>query len=400
MSVRPLLIGLREVRSFLADPGALLFAFALPLVLVALMLAAFGGQLSFSGTAWVVDHDAGPQAERFVATLESIEGLTVNVIDADDAESRINRSAILMYTELPAGFSDAIAAGQPVEVIQYQRGGGGQNNQIISSMIRGVLQNLTLEAETRTQTRQVLELLDVNDVPDADLNQRVGVAMEGLAQSPPVSVVEILPEGSADAPLAASLFPRITSWMILFVIALGAQTFILERRGGTLERLLTTRLTLNELFLGKWIAYFLRGYVQFVVLFVIGAIAFDFFTVSNWLSSLLFGLVVTAAVASIGMVVAGLARTENQATWGAVFFTMVMAVFGGTFWAGDSGTSFGPIGKATVTWWMNSGFDSLLVDGDGLDAVVVPAGILFAIAIVGLVVGRFFFRPVSDGAHG
>src|SRR5690606_11386950 len=111
------------------------------------------------------------------------------------------------------------------------------------------------------------------------------------------------------------LFPRITSWMILFVISLGAQTFILERRGGTLERLLTTRLTLNELFIGKWFAYFLRGFVQFVVLFAIGALAFDFFTLSNWLSSVLFGLVVTAAVASIGMIVAGLARTENQATW-------------------------------------------------------------------------------------
>lgn len=400
MTGRPLLIGLREVRSFLADPGALLFAFALPLVLVALMLAAFGGELSFSGTAWVVDRDGGPQAARFIETLESIDGLSVNVVDPEDAESRINRSAILMYTEIPAGFSDAISSGQPVEVIQYQRGGGGQNNQIISSMIRGVLQNLTLAAETRLQTQAVLDLLEVEGVPDEALDQRIGVAMEQMARSPAVSVEEVLPEGLGDAPLAASLFPRITSWMILFVISLGAQTFILERRGGTLERLLTTRLTLNELFIGKWFAYFLRGFVQFVVLFAIGALAFDFFTLSNWLSSVLFGLVVTAAVASIGMIVAGLARTENQATWGAVFFTMGMAIFGGTFWDSGTGNVFGVIGKLTVTWWMNTGFDALLVDGKGLGAVATPVLILAVITVAGLVIGRTLFRPLLEGAHG
>jgi ABC-2 type transport system permease protein len=316
VSVRPLLIGIREVKSFLADPGALAFALALPLVMVALMLGAFGGETTFSGTAYIVDRDNGARAEQLLEELRSIDGLSVSVLTASEAEDRIDRSAILMYTEIPAGFTAAIDAGDDVDLIQYQRGGGGQEGQIVSSMIRGALQSLTVDRELRAQTSRMLSLLEV-EVGVADLDQQVQAAVGTIQTSPAVAVETVSPDDDEPAPLAASLFPRIAAWMVLFTVAISAQSFILERRTGTLERLLTTRLTFNELFIGKWLAYFLRGYLQFVILFAIAGLFFDFFTLRSWLLAGLFGMVATAAISSIGLVIATLVRTENQATWGA-----------------------------------------------------------------------------------
>jgi ABC-2 type transport system permease protein len=399
VSVRPLLIGLREVRSFLADPGALAFALALPLVMVALMLAAFGGETTFSGTAYIVDRDNGHQAERLLEELRSIDGLSVSLLSASEAEDRIDRSAILMYTEIPAGFTAAIDAGGDVDLIQYQRGGGGQVGQIVSSMIRGALQRLTVERDLRAQTSRMLTLLEV-ETGDEEIDQQVQTAAATIRTSPAVAVETVSPDDEDTAPLAASLFPRIAAWMVLFTVAISAQTFILERRTGTLERLLTTRLTFNELFTGKWLAYFLRGYLQFLVLFAIAGLFFDFFTTQSWLLACLFGMVATAAISSIGLVIATLVRSENQAIWGAVFFTMAMAVLGGTFFDSASGDLFGIVSRFTVTWWMNTAFDSLLIDREGIGSIATPVAVLLAITVIGLVVSRYLFKPLPGGSHG
>jgi ABC-2 type transport system permease protein len=399
MFTRPLLIGIREVRSFLSDLGALAFALALPLVMVGLMLAAFGGEISFTGTAYVVNQDNGPHAERLVNGLRAIDGLTVELIDQDRASDRIDRSAILMYTLIPAGFSDALEAGEPADVVQYQRGGGAPEDQVVSSMIRGVLQSLTLEADLRSRTAAALVVLDVSPTGE-QFDAAFADALASLASTPAVDVATVRPGDDEPADLAASLFPRISAWMVLFTVAVGAQSFVLERRSGTLERLLTTRLTRNELFIGKWVAYFLRAMTQFLVLFAIAGLVFDFFTLSTWIDAVIFGLFATAAVSSIGLVIATLVRTENQAIWGAVFFTMAMAVFGGTFFGGEASDVFGVLGYFTVTWWMNDGFDSILLDRGGLGSAATPILVLLGITIGGLIASRMLFRPLSEGAHG
>ena len=59
---RPFLLALLEVKRFLADRGALAFSIALPILLFALMLGAFGGGASFNATAHVADLDGGGAA--------------------------------------------------------------------------------------------------------------------------------------------------------------------------------------------------------------------------------------------------------------------------------------------------------------------------------------------------
>lgn len=396
MSPRPLLIALRELRSYVADIGALGFGLALPLVLLALMIGAFGSEVQFSSTAYVVDNDGGPYAEALLDELDAIDGLSVDILDADDAAGRIDRSAILMYIEIPSDFSTRIESNEPVDLIQHQRGGGGQENQIVSSLIRDALDDITVEQELRSGIATLLERLDV-DAPDEAVDAQVGHALSALNDNPPVVAETVRPDGEESADLTAILFPRIAAWMVLFAVSMSAQSFVLERKAGTLERLLTTRLTRNELFVGKWLANFVRGLFQFVVLFIIGGVVFDFFSLESWLSSVLFGTVAIAAIASLGLVIATIARTEDQATWGAVFFTMGMALLGGSFFEGGADQLFGSISKLTITYWMNTGFDSLLIDGESLAGVGVPMLVMVAIAVAGVVLSRALFRPVEGG---
>ena len=65
---------------------------------------------------------------------------------------------------------------------------------------------------------------------------------------------------------------------VLFAVNLTAQALVDERRKGTLERLLATRLKPGELFTGKFLAYMARGFVQTLILLLLAYAVFRIFT--------------------------------------------------------------------------------------------------------------------------
>ena len=58
---KALFIMLKEVRDFLQDKGDLSFSLVLPILIFALMYGAFGSNLQFNGTAYIVNEDPGGQ---------------------------------------------------------------------------------------------------------------------------------------------------------------------------------------------------------------------------------------------------------------------------------------------------------------------------------------------------
>jgi ABC-2 type transport system permease protein len=396
VTVRPLLVGLRELKSYFADWGNLAFSLLIPVVLLALMLGAFGSEIEFSGTAYVVVEDAGPAAEAFLTQLRANAGLSVELLSQDEAADRLDRTAILMYLRIPAGFSDAVAAGEPTAVTIVRRGsGGGQEGQIVSAYIQDAVQQIGATGQVQQNARALLEQLGVGAQPE-QIENAVAAALATHEQQPPVTVDLRGDEESTD--FKAILFPRIAGWMVLFAVSLNAQSFLEERRQGTLERMLTTRLTRNELFAGKFLGNVLRGLTQFVILFAGAAVVLRIFSVTSFIYSLLFGLVVIAAVSAIGLLIATVARTQGQAVWGAVFATMLMAIFGGTFFDTETSGVFDVISRFTPTYWMNTGFDALIIDGESLSAILPSIAILATIVVVGLVVSRLLFRPIAGGS--
>lgn len=398
MSVRPLLLGLRELRSFFADWGNLAFSLLIPVVLLALMLGAFGGELTFSGTAYVVDLDGGPSAEQFVDELRGNEGLSVELLSEDEAADRLDRTAILMYARIPAGFSDAVESGTAATIALIRRGsGGGQEGQIVSAYVQDAARQVGAEQQVQQAAAALLAGLGVEATAE-QLTVAVDTALQANDQTPPVSV-ETRGEGAEEPDdFAAILFPRIAAWMVLFSVSLNAQSFIEERRQGTLERLLTTRLTRNELFSGKFLGNYLRGLVQFLILFIGAALVLQIFSVASFINSLLFGVFVIGAVGALGLVIATVARTPGQATWGAVFATMLMAIFGGTFFDTSTSAVFDVVSRLTPTYWMNRGFDQLILDGESLTAVWPSIAVLTAILVGGLVLSRILFQPIAGGS--
>lgn len=388
-----------DARLWISDRTALAVGFLLPIAIVLTMYAAFGSDPSFSGTAYIVDNDGGPAAQEVLDTLRSIDGLTVELLSADAAERRLDRSNITIAFEIPAGFSDALQRGEPTPLIQRQRGNGGDSGQVVAAIVNAVVAEVNAPAAVQREAAALLQDANLTTVPAPDASA-ASDAWQQVNADPAVSVAVTNAEGEAEeVDFLKQFYPRIVGWMILFALGSGAQVFVEERRQGTLERLTTTRTTRLELLLGKYAGALVRGMLQLVVLFAVALLVFDIFTVTSFISGVIFGAICLLALCGVMTLIACLARTPDQASMISTTFAMAMGVAGGTFIIGDVGSLYAAINKITVTWWMNDGFDTLLTkDGTLLD--VLPAiGIMLLIAVVTLGIASRVFNPRQNGGH-
>ncbi len=390
---RALIVVLREVRTYLQDKADLAFSLLLPIAIFALMYGAFGGQSLFHGTAHVVNEDqGGTYSAVFLERLDELENLDVELLSPLEADSKLDRSDLLIVIYIPEGFSAKLASGEPAQLVFKQRGNGGQEGQIVASLVRGVAEEMNQEFQVYNQ---VSNALAGRNIPQDSIEIAVQRFLDREREHPIVGVREETVGASPDP--VKQFLPGIITMFVLFAITLTASTLVEERRKGTLERLLTTRLSVGQLFVGKFLANVSRGFVQTLILLVLAYIVFQLFTPLTFIESLVIALIFAAAASALGLVIASVARTQNQATWIAVFFTMVMVMISGTFFPISEGSVLYTISKASINTYANDAFKMIIAQGGSLADLGLELGVLAGVVVVGLVLSRILFRVMPGG---
>jgi len=390
---RALVIAIKEVRSYLTDRADLAFSLLLPIAIFALMYGAFSGQTLFNGTAHIVNEDrAGTYSQQLIERLADNDELEVELHSMQDAEAKLKRSDLLLVTCIPEDFSSQLAAGWPTEITFMQRGNGGMEGQIVASMVRGEADRLSQEVQAE---RQVRSALADKAISEDQMETAVQSLLERERELPLVEVTETLL--GADTSLVHQSLPGIVAMFVLFAITMSGRTIVEERRKGTLERLLTTQLTVSEMFMGKFLAGTARGFVQTFLLLTLAYIVFRLFTPLSFLMVMLVALVFAAAASTIGLIIASVSRTDDQASWISVFFTMATVMLGGTFFEIPEGSTLATIGKASINTYSISAFRTLMAPGVGLTDVSLELGVLAAVAAVGFMLSRVLFAAVTGG---
>jgi len=390
---RALIVALREVRTYLQDKGDLAFSLLLPIVIFALMYGAFSGESLFHGTAHVVNEDeGGTYSTILLEQLAELESLDVKLISSAEADTKLDNSDLLMVLYVPQGFSDKLTSGEPAQLVFKQRGNGGQEGQIVASLVRGVAEEINQEFQVY---HQVGNNLASTNIPQEQIVFTVQKFLDLEREHPIVEVSEETVGASPDP--VKQFLPGIITMFVLFAITLTARAIVEERKKGTLERLLTTRLSVGQLFMGKFLASISRGFVQTLILLVLAYIVFQFFTPLSFVEALVIALIFAAAASALGLVIASIARTEDQATWIAVFFTMATVMLGGTFFEIAEGSPLYAISKVSINTYANDAFNTIIAQEGSLADVGPELGVLAGVIVAGLVLSRFLFRVMPGG---
>ena len=186
--------------------------------------------------------------------------------------------------------------------------------------------------------------------------------------------------------------------MIQFAIAglIGAAGVLVnERKSGSLQRLLTTAISRSEILIGHFLAMFLMILMQFSLLIGFAAIFLDVGYFDAPLATILITLTTAFFVASMGMLIGILSKTEEQSIMFSLIPMFILSGLGGA-WVPLEFTSqaFQTVGHFTPVAWALDGFQNIVMRGMGLESVWLPALILmgFATVCISLSVWRFKFE--------
>jgi ABC-2 type transport system permease protein len=382
--IKAFYVALLETKIFLKDKAGLAFSLLLPIAIFALMYGAFGGDIQFYGTAYVVNEDNDSTYSLLLRKqLSGVDNMETVLLSDEEAERKLERSDILIAFYIPEGFSAAIESGQSTELTIKQRGNGGTDGQIVASIVRSIVEKMNQQIQVHAKVASTIGI---------NYDQ---ATVDGYLANPTV-LVDIQEKGTTPDPVNEFL-PGIVTMFILFGISMNARALYEERKRGTLERLITSRLTIGQMFTGKFLSYVVRGFIQTLILLSLAYAVFggDVFTPSTFFQALFICLVFSAASGVFGIIIGSVSRSEGQAIWMAVFFTMTMVMVGGTFFPISGSGVLYYLSKVSINTYINDALKAIMVDGNSLFSVWPEMLIMAGVIVGGLVLSRYLFKVIA-----
>jgi ABC-2 type transport system permease protein len=370
------------------DRVAQALTFMLPIVFFSIFASVFGGQ--GSGTARirvaVVDEDHSELSTRILDGLAKETSLRVRLAATENGTGTLDRSgaeALVRNGDVPVAI--VIPKGLGASFMETGFGAGGPqvdlladvSDQIAPQMVLGLLQKVTMTAapdlmmrsglsqfekhagamtpQQKTAIDEWLPRLKNRATGDGGTTSGTGDAgTMGVG----VKVVDVMGSNTRRGSLISFYAAGIGVMFLLFSAVAGAGgTLLDEVEAGTFERLLSTRVTMTGILLGKWLFLSLTGFAQLTVMFLWAAMVFKLPLGSHLGGFAIMTVVTAAAAASLGLVLATIARTRAQLSGFSTILVLTMSALGGSmfprFLMSETMQKFGLI---TFNGWALDGY--------------------------------------------
>jgi ABC-2 type transport system permease protein len=325
--MRPALtIALRSLRQRVRDRSAILFAIVIPLGLAAAFSLLIPRGTTFHASYAVHDADGGPVAATLVdhvlgALVDDGVADVTRVGTEDAALAALEDGKTAAAILIPAGFSDAVAAGTPTQVRIVAMTDAPLGAQIASSVVGAFA--------SEVGSIQLAVVSAANWQPGTPLppiDPATAAAVSAFA-SPVTLETATIERRQATA---ATFYAAAMAIMFLFFATVYGPIGLLgERRSGTMARLLAAPIRPASIVLGASIASFVLGVVSMTVL----AIATTVLLGAAWgPPPLVAALILAAVVAAMGVstLICTVARSEEQAGGWNAMIAITLAILGGS----------------------------------------------------------------------
>ncbi len=180
---------------------------------------------------------------------------------------------------------------------------------------------------------------------------------------------------------------------LLFTASAAAGSLLDEADSGTLDRVLSSRVTMTTLLAGKLAFNTLLAFAQLVVMFLWGWAVFhlDFFT--HIPGFLVMGLCTAFAVAAFGILLASMCHTRGQLGAVSTLLILIMSAIGGSMFPRFlMPEAMQKAGLFTINAWAIDGFTKVFWRDLPLSSLWPQVGVLVAVGIVLFILARRIAR--------
>jgi ABC-2 type transport system permease protein len=367
-ALRVIAVFRRIVAQFRRDRRSLALLFVAPVAIIALLGWVLSSQSNTTAHVAVVNESANPAgavlATKIQSALDGQPGIALDRSVTDDSAARqaLKDKKLDLVVVLPADFS---VQNRKFELLTLGLNPPGEAS-VIPAIQKALLGSM---ADT------------------------LGVALPTFERATVY--------GSPNATQLDTLAPVVVGFFAyFFVFILTGISFLRERIGGTLERLLATPVSRGEIVLGYSLGFgfFATIQVAIVLAFVLGrfdipalgpipafAIGLGVRTIGNPLIAYLLVLVLGLGAVSLGIFLSTFARTELQVLQFIPIVIVPQGLLGGFFWPIDQLPDLlQPVARILPVTYAIDGLRQVMIAGADLSSsqVLLDLGVLVAIAAV------------------
>jgi ABC-2 type transport system permease protein len=366
------------------DRVAQALTFLLPVIFFSIFATVFGSQGSDATSrirVAVADEDRSEVSRRIVDALKAEKALRIRLtagaegedaaLDRGNAERLVRNGDASVAVVIPPGFGAAFA--------ENGFGGGASltlladvSDPIAPQMVQGLLQKVTMTAAPDLLMAGGMRQFErhagaLTPQQRAAVDQwlprlKPGASAEPVNTGAPmgvaVAVVDVMRTDDRRGSLISFYAAGIGVMFLLFSCVGAAGGALLEEaESGTLERLLSTRIGMTGLLVGKWLFLAIMGCAQLTVMFLWGRVAFGLPLFEHIPGFVVMTVATAAAAAALGLVLATLARTRAQLSGFSTILILTMSALGGSMFPRFLMTeTMQKVGLVTFNAWALDGY--------------------------------------------
>lgn len=411
--VRTAIVSLRR------DRGALALSFILPVVFFSIFAVIFGGRRSTTPkvTLLVVDEDHSSVSERLVRGLTQEGSLVVETrpapvkgaeqpeYTAAAAEAAVKRGTAPVAVIILHGFgANPISFGPPdgnrpkIQLLE------DSSDVVAPQVVSGLLQKIAMTSLPEVMAEQGSRYIDQfaggltreqrNRIEQSlaylRKQQDSGATASGNGSGGIVAVNSRAVVGQNKNNPMVSFYAAAIGVMFLLFTASGAAGALLdEAESGTLDRVLSSRVTMTTLMLGKLTFNSSLAFSQLVLMFLWGWAVFRLDFWSHIPGFIMMGVSSALAVAAFGILLASICRTRAQLGALSTLVILVMSSIGGSMFPRFlMPEGMQKAGLLTINAWAIDGFTKIFWRDEPVSHLWPQVLVLLAIAVVLLGIAR------------
>lgn len=290
---RTIAVARKETRQIVRDSRSLYLALGIPVMLMFL----FGYALSLDVdnipiAVW--DQDRSPQSREFVDRMTSSGYFKIvsNSESYSQIVSGIDSNFISVGIIIPFDFSEHLKKGKPTNIQALVDGSDSTRAGLAIVYLETIVGTFEQDFKNKALTRQ-----SVIARVHAPVQAKIKLMFNPELQS------------------RNNIIPGLIAIIMMVIAALlTSLTIVREKETGTLEQLISTPVKANELIVGKLIPYFVLGYVDLLLVYLMGQYVFQVpFRGSLFVMFIVSSIFLIGAL-SVGFLISVIARNQFFAT--------------------------------------------------------------------------------------
>jgi ABC-2 type transport system permease protein len=377
----------KDLKLFFHDQRSVILTFLLPLILITLFAFAYGGIGQFNGRSQPVnllvsDLDQTRFSKEIIYKIDSLEDIRTVVSDSNKSKDLVIKGKYACALIIYKGFQDSLEAGNPIPVeLVYDRSRETEIGILQQNLISTLISS-TSEIMIKKKIEKYLQELFPDDENDIS-NDIFGTLIknnenkEVIKWTPVVGIKNDTRLGLIQAVAGTAIL------MLLFSVA-GVGTSILEEKeNGTINRLLYSPLRGSTILYSKMLFAFFISILQLTAMFLFAWLVLGMDLSVNIPGLILMIIATSFAVSSLGIFLAAVAKTRQQAQNLSTIIILVMSAIGGSMIPLFIMPSIlQKIALLSVNYWGIQGFYDLFWRVLPLEEILPKILILMSIGII------------------